>query len=1682
MKRIITLGIFLSFALTNFAQKLDYDNDSKWFFGLNAGAAWNTTDVKNKTNIGWGFILGRSFNYNYGKKISFDLRLRYLNGKWYGQDYDTTSLLGYNSELPAGNVVQYYDTLGYTINNFQAEVHELGLELAIHLNSIRETHGWDPYIFGGANIVWNQTYGDLRYQDSLGGDYFYNYSQSGMTKPEWNLLSDDTYDHALDGSAQDKFNVDFMPSLGIGLGYQVGPRFSVGVEHKTTFALKDVFDGYVNPEKRWGLFENDIYHYTSAYLKFNFRNRHRETHTETTEVIDEDPIFAGSGDCDEPRIKISNPSSSSINVTSREFTIKGKVEFVAGRDNIQFSVNQNASTNFAFNAANGNFEAPIFLEPGMNTIVISAGNSCGRDEETMNINFAPCTDPVVSFITPSNGGDNVEQSSYMISASVTGAESIQFIVNGSNTSGYSFNPNTGSFSDRVNLKPGVNTIRIIGTNSCGTDEQTVTINYTECALPKVNISGGNVINVDQPLFDLNGTVTNVTSKNNITLKVNGVSKSFIYNTNSKLVQGSIALKSGSNTIQITAVNDCGNDTETITVVYTPCIAPQIQMIVPTQSSLITESGTQQIQAQLLNVNHNNEITLTVNGAVQSAGTFNINTHIFNKTVSLNAGTNTIRITVDNGCGVDSKTIVVTYRPCIAPAITLVSPNTPNSAVTNSTMLVKALVSNVASVNNIMLKVNGVILTGGSYNSNTNLFERAVSLSQGNNTIQITANGECDTDVETINVNFSDCADPVVSMIMPATVNSTSTVGTMLVKAVVSNVTSVNQVVLKVNGQIINGGSFNSTTGLFEKSVSLNSGANIISITGTNDCGMICETVTVNYIPCITPIVTMISPITNNTTVASNSTLIKASVLNVSGTNDIQLVVNGATVSGGAYNATTKIFTANASLNVGQNVIQLTANSNCGNDTESFVINYELPCQDPTVVLISPIHLSSTSSTTQLVKATVMNVTSVNQIQLKVNGNVLTGGTYNSSTHIFEKTVSLIKGTNAIIVTATNDCGSDIATSTVSFIPCVSPIVSMIVPMVSTSTVQSQSLALKATVTNVNAASEIKVKLNGVTQSNGTYNSVTKLFTKTLSLANGSNTIEVSATTDCGTNSKVFTVLYQPCLVPTISMVAPVGALSNTPQATYLVKANVTNISMLSQVELKHNGNVVNGGALIGSLFSNNVNLVKGLNTFQLKVTSECGTNTVSFSLNYVPCVEPTISIILPRKEGSVVATESIQIQAEITGVTSMNSIVVTVNGVVISGGAFNAQTGLYNNNISLNIGNNEITYTITNDCGSFTESRLIIFEPCVAPTVTITSPPNNDSLEVSTVLLKANIQNAQSLSQISLKVNGSLIGGATFNPLSGSFEKLITLGYGENNIELSVTNDCGTDKDAIILHYVKCQKPVIWILATGTALTSSTMIARAQIDHITSASQVKFYLNGALITGGTFNPSTKYYEKTVTLVSGSNTIKFEATNDCGVTIESGTAVYAPCSIPTVSMTSPTTDIQTMESSYLIKASVNGVLSGSQIQLIVNGVPVTGASYLIITHTYQKNIPLVDGVNTIQVIATNDCGTVSDQVVITKGTKTTEQMITICHKSGTKTTTMQIPISQWAKHQAHGDQLGACKPAKTTKPKTGTVEKPKGTVEGVKEKAKEEGEEIIKEVEDQITPAKKPKTKTGGGGK
>ena len=117
--------------------------NAKWFFGVNTGLTWQTTDVSNKFKTGWGLTIGKSFNYNTASFVSFDVRGRFLRGFWYGQDKEASTFIDPNNALSSG-ATNYKDSLGYAVHNFQAENYLLNLELVAHLNRLRENTRWDP--------------------------------------------------------------------------------------------------------------------------------------------------------------------------------------------------------------------------------------------------------------------------------------------------------------------------------------------------------------------------------------------------------------------------------------------------------------------------------------------------------------------------------------------------------------------------------------------------------------------------------------------------------------------------------------------------------------------------------------------------------------------------------------------------------------------------------------------------------------------------------------------------------------------------------------------------------------------------------------------------------------------------------------------------------------------------------------------------------------------------------------------------------------------------------------------------------------------------------------------------------------------------------------------------------------------------------------------------------------------------------------------------------------------------------------------------------------------------------------------------------------------------------------------------------------------------------------------------
>lgn len=1204
MQKSITLFVLFLFSLNGFSQKLDYDHDSKWFFGFNVGGTWNTTDVRNKTNLGWGFTLGRAFNYNYGKNFSYDLRLRYLGGNWYGQDYDTTNVLGNSRYAQGGAVHNAYDSLGYTINNFNTEAHEIGLELVVHFNRSRERVGFDPYIFGGVGLAWTQTHGDLYSQDlldSLNND-FYHYNTSGISKSEWNTLSDDIYDTPLDGS-KNAYTVSVVPNVGIGFAYQVGPKFSIGLEHRTMFFLKNTFDGYAGTSKKWGM-DNDIYHYSALSLKFHIgRGR---TDTDVDNSNNNSNTLNNGGGCKTPQVSIRRPSQATSTTDAKEYAFEATVSEIAGRENVQLIVNGSQSTNFNYNPSTGKLTANILLKEGSNEIRVLAANGCGSDEERVVINQVNCTMPEVRFLKPSAGSLTVNQPTYDISANILNAAGVEYYINGVSSGNYSLN--NGNLSGSVALRQGSNTLKIVARNECGVTEQNVTINYANCASPVVTLmNGSGTVKVTEPVYNLRANMAFVTARENMQFTVNGVNKEFTYVESTNTLKGAATLSPGINTLVVSAANDCGTHSATVLVEYTPCNVPVVSFIDPAGGSVSVNASTYQLKAKVDHVNNIAQIQVKINGVTRTGGNFNASTQILTQTISLVEGTNTVEIVATNECSNAKATATINRRACPGPQISMVQPAGQTLTVQAPTFAFSARVQHISNANQVQLLINGVNVTGGTYNMSSGIFSRTFTLNPGTNTLKLIATNECSSQEVNYTITYTPCIAPVVALVDPAAGTAAVNSFSYQFKAQIEHVSNVAQIQLKVNGVVRTGGNYNASTKLYTHTVSISEGQNVIDLVVTNECGTANAHATITKRACIGPQISMIQPAAQTTSVNAASYAFSAKVQNVANANQMQFQLNGVSQSGGSYNATSGVFSKTVTLNSGTNTLKLIATNECSSQELTYTIIYT-PCMAPVVTMIAPTAIVNTEVGTYELKATVTNVSAVNQLELKVNGVVVPGGNFNPSTGMYSIALNLAEGNNAFTLKATNECGSDSKRGSIRYAPCLAPVITMIEPTASSVNSETGTLQVRASIQDATDISQISMKVNGVTQSGGTFNASTGEYVQNITVHEASNTVVITVVTDCGQASYTFKVRHtSPCNPPTASIVSP--TVTTTTASSIVFEATILNVSNISMIKLKVNGAEITGATFnaASGMYQKQIDLNVGTNTIKLTATTDCGT-------------------------------------------------------------------------------------------------------------------------------------------------------------------------------------------------------------------------------------------------------------------------------------------------------------------------------------------------------------------------------------------------------------------------------------------------------------------------------------------
>ncbi|MBC7863833.1 MAG: hypothetical protein IAF38_12735 [Bacteroidia bacterium] len=1234
-------------------------------------------------------------------------------------------------------------------------------------------------------------------------------------------------------------------------------------------------------------------------------------------------------------------------------------------------------------------------------MLFTFGKASGGGTYTNNNNYTTVNNrpPEVTVISPSSNPYTSPVNNVQVYANVknvTDASGISVTVNGAAFSNYNFTTGSGALSFSTLLQNGSNTVVIRGTNPYGTNSATVTINYNvtpQGTGPVVNISSpSNGSTVTATLMTVNANVREVTQAGQVNVNVNNVPvTNFTFNPSNGDVSFVANLNSGNNSIYVGGTNQYGNDSKTVNVYmntgFSALPKPVITITNPVTPGYQSTSPTFNLTAYVANITSASQLIIQVNGVNTTNFSFNSSNGNLTVPANLSNGSTSFVITATNASGSDVKSTSVNYYIATPagnpPVVTFTNPASSPYTSAVASMTVKAVVTNVNSKSDIQLYVNNTLDNNFSFNTSNNQLTYALAMNGPVNVITVVATNAFGSDAKNVTINYTQPVSlPTVTITNPPNMGYAVSNSSFTVNAIVTNVTSQNQITVNVNGSNTASFSYNVSSKLLTLPLTLNLGTTPVVITATNGAGSDVKTTSLVYtVPLAKPVVTYTNPTTDPFNTLNAIQSVTAQVLNVTQQNQIVVTMNGINTPF-TFNSATHLVQFSTNLNPGNNLVSVTGTNAAGSDTKilTLILGTTPRNKKPDVAITTPAAAGTTvaSAAYQFI-STANNVNSISEITAQFNGVTVTGSFVGG---IYTYNATLISGNNNFTISATNVNGSDQDATSINYqVPVVvnPPVVTLTNPPSAGITVASANFQFSAVVVGVTSASNISCTYNGATVP-CQYNSGIVTYSTTLNA--GNNTFAVSATNAGGSDQKSTSIIYAPVININPVVVKPVVTITNPPSAgttvataNFQFKATVVGVAGASNVSCQFNGTTVTGQYNAGVL-SYSATLNAGNNTFAVSATNSAGTDQKSTSINYLPVininpvvVKPVVTITNPPSPGTTVANANFQFSAAVVGVAGGSNVSCQFNGATVTG-QYNA--GVLTYNATLISGNNTFAVSANNSAGTDQKSTSIIYTPPAVvnpPVVTITNPPSaGTTVSNSNFQFTAAVSGVTSGSNVIVQFNGATVSSQYNNGVVTYNASLVS---GNNTFDISASNAGGTDQKSTSIIYstpVVVPAPVITFTdpnTPGTIASAAAFVFKAQIQNITSGNQLVVKLNGQVVSGYSYSNIMHVVVYVASLQNGNNTLEITATNSGGSDYKSTLVVFSGGS--------------------------NGVTDTSR--------------------TQGSGPNFGNGGN--------------------GGNNNNDPLITICHlPPGNPGNPQQItiPTSAWPAHQAHGDTQGPCPPA------------------------------------------------------
>ena len=369
-----------------------------------------------------------------------------------------------------------------------------------------------------------------------------------------------------------------------------------------------------------------------------------------------------------------------------------------------------------------------------------------------------------------------------------------------------------------------------------------------------------------------------------------------------------------------------------------------------------------------------------------------------------------------------------------------------------------------------------------------------------------------------------------------------------------------------------------------------------------------------------------------------------------------------------------------------------------------------------------------------------------------------------------------QGLNSIVVTASKNGSTSSITAYVT-LDSVAPAVTVLLMPKSGSTTSTPIQTIVGTVTDLSTAT-VTVTVNGVPHSVPVADG---MFTTSIQLGAGANTIAVTATDAAGTTSTPITstVTYNP-LAPTVAVVTPGGAVSGS--ASYTVTGTAP---LNSQVTV----NTV-AATVVGTQWSATIPLVQGFNPIFItaSVAGAPAAATVTSSVVYDPLL-PAIAITTPAADGVTAQATPV-----ISGTVGKGvAVSAALNGAVIpvtvtSDGIFTAYLPTLTT-----IGTYAVTITAIDGNGALSSTtRSLVYDPTPPAVTVVNTSPASIKISSANGVVVARDKNG-----VITTLNGSNgtaaldLSGATFDQASLNVYVLSPAGLSSRNGNITGSGTVG---------------------------------------------------------------------------------------------------------------------------------------------------------------------------------------------------------------------------------------------------------------------------------------------------